>query len=67
MRKSLQLADRLALGVHVYVPYGKSYLPYALSRLRGNPRMIWWLMRDFVAACLPAGKVDHETRELVAR
>lgn len=67
MHKSLQLADSVALGVHVYVPYGKSYLPYALSRLRGNPRMMWWLVRDFFAACRPVSTSDREVRELVTR
>ncbi len=50
MLRSLELADRLALGVHVYVPYGKSYLPYALSRVQSNPRMLWWLVRDLLSA-----------------
>jgi proline dehydrogenase len=56
MRRSLELADQLALGVHVYIPYGKSYLPYALSRMQSNPRMLWWLMRDLlsVRASMPA-------------
>jgi len=48
MRKSLALADSLGVGVHVYIPYGKAYLPYALSRLRGNPRIAWWLLRDLL-------------------
>jgi proline dehydrogenase len=49
MRRSLAQADALSLGVHVYVPYGKSYLPYAISRMRKNPRVLWWLLRDLVA------------------
>jgi proline dehydrogenase len=48
MRQSLHLADRLALGVHVYVPYGKAYLPYAMSRLGSDPRIAWWLVRDLM-------------------
>jgi proline dehydrogenase len=43
---SLDLSDRLELAVRVYVPYGKAYLPYALSRVRNNPRILWWLARD---------------------
>jgi proline dehydrogenase len=50
MRPSLQQANWLALGVHVYVPYGKSYLPYAISRVRNNPRVMWWLVRDLFIA-----------------
>lgn len=69
MRESLRLADRLALGVHVYVPYGKSYLPYAMSRLGSNPRMAWWLLRDFFAAPFSRRRADcptHESRQELA-
>ncbi len=50
MHGALALADRARLGVHVYVPYGQAYLPYALSKVRDNPRIVWWLVRDLVAA-----------------
>jgi proline dehydrogenase len=46
MRRSLEQALRLGVSVHVYVPYGKSYLPYALAQVRRNPRIMWWLVRD---------------------
>ena len=49
-RDSLALADQLSLGVHVYVPYGQAYLPYALSRMRSDPRVAWWLLRDLLAS-----------------
>lgn len=49
-RASLQQADALGLGVHVYVPYGKSFLPYALGRLGHNPRLLWWFLRDLLMA-----------------
>ncbi|REK12302.1 MAG: GNAT family N-acetyltransferase [Planctomycetota bacterium] len=45
MRRSLEQAQRLGLSVTVHVPFGKSYLPHALSRLRMNPRHAWWLVR----------------------
>jgi proline dehydrogenase len=48
MRGPLAVADRLAVGVHVYVPYGKAYLPYAISRAGMNPRIAWWLVRDLL-------------------
>ena len=50
MRRSLAQADALSLGVHVYVPYGASYLPYALSHVGSNPRMLWWLVCDWFSA-----------------
>lgn len=32
--------------VRVYVPYGYAWLPYALSQVRENPRIAWWVLRD---------------------
>ncbi|HEX3727661.1 MAG TPA: hypothetical protein VHV08_15510 [Pirellulales bacterium] len=66
MRASLKLADRLALGVHVYVPYGKAYLPYALSRARANPRILWWLVRDLVTSWRRGMPVEREPSTLTA-
>jgi proline dehydrogenase len=48
--QSLRMARQLGVGARVYIPYGQAYLPYALSRLRGNPRMMWWLMKDLMTA-----------------
>ncbi len=67
MRPSLQLADWLALGVHVYVPYGKAYLPYAMSKMRSNPRLAWWLLRDFLAAQCAGKSSERRAPELMAR
>jgi proline dehydrogenase len=66
MRPSLLLADELRLGVFVYVPYGKAYLPYALSKAKAEPRIVWWLLRDLIAGWRPTAKVSRERRELVA-
>lgn len=49
-RASLKQADALGLGVHVYVPYGKAYLPYALGKAVRNPKFAWWFLRDLVMA-----------------
>lgn len=40
----------------VYVPFGTAYLPYAIANLRKNPRVLWWLARDF--ATRPSAKVS---------
>jgi proline dehydrogenase len=50
MGESLRSARELDLPVHVYVPYGRAYLPYALGQLRTKPRMAWWLLRDMLSA-----------------
>ena len=65
MRHALQLADELELAAYVYVPYGKAYLPYALSRVHAEPRIVWWLLRDLVAGCKPSAKARRRRRELV--
>jgi proline dehydrogenase len=48
MRKALRLAAERDIPVRVYVPYGAAYLPYALGKLRQNPRVAWWLLRDLI-------------------
>lgn len=48
MRASLRQARRLQVPVRVYIPYGAAYLPYAVSRLRKNPAIAMWLVKDFI-------------------
>ena len=67
MRRSLAQADALSLGVHVYVPYGETYLPYAISRVRQNPRVLWWLLRDLFASHGPISRVPPRQPELAAK
>lgn len=64
MPKALEAADWLAVGVHVYVPYGRAYLPYAMSRVRSNPRILWWLVRDMFLAHSSRQPLDLPEREL---
>ena len=52
MRRSIKQARELGIGVRVYVPYGAAYMPYALSQIRRQPRVLWWLVRDAVASWL---------------
>jgi proline dehydrogenase len=47
-RAALQLAHARQRPARIYIPYGAAYLPYALSRLRQNPRIAWWLLKDLV-------------------
>jgi proline dehydrogenase len=55
MSDSLQLAREAGIAVRVYVPYGSAWIPYCLSRLRENPGILLWLLRD---TCLGrAGKL----------
>lgn len=44
-----QVATEHKVPVRMYVPYGEAYMPYALSQLRKNPRVIWWFVRDTLA------------------
>lgn len=42
----LKVARGLNVPVRLYVPYGEAWLPYRLSQVRKNPRVLWWVMRD---------------------
>jgi proline dehydrogenase len=46
LRAAIDAARELGVRVRVYVPYGKAWLPYALSQLRQKPALFWWLARD---------------------
>lgn len=47
-RETLRVAQQLGVATRVYIPYGNSWLPYALSRAVRRPRMLLWLLRDAV-------------------
>lgn len=40
------LAQEFSVPVRVYIPFGISWRPYALSKIGDNPRILWWLVRD---------------------
>jgi proline dehydrogenase len=46
MRAARQVARDLGVSTRVYVPYGHSWVPYALSWVRQNPRVLWWVVSD---------------------
>ncbi len=37
-----------AVELRVYIGYGISYLPYALSKLARQPRLLLWLAKDLL-------------------
>lgn len=45
-RRVLPLAHARGVPVRLYLPYGYAWLPYALSTVRRNPRILFWLLRD---------------------
>lgn len=45
-RRLLVLAREFSVPARVYIPFGISWRPYALSKVANNPRMLWWLIRD---------------------
>ena len=45
-----KVAAKAGVKVRVYIPYGESYLPYALSQVRKKPQILWWVMRDALVA-----------------
>jgi proline dehydrogenase len=46
LRASLRVAAEAGVSTRLYVPYGSAWIPYCLSRLRENPGVLLWLMRD---------------------
>ena len=48
MRAAVRQAAERNIPVRIYVPYGAAYMPYALGKLRQNPRIAWWLLRDML-------------------
>jgi CelD/BcsL family acetyltransferase involved in cellulose biosynthesis len=53
MQRLIRIARERGVAVRVYIPYGESYLPYALSQIWQNPRTLGWLVRDAMASLLP--------------
>jgi len=48
MRAATQAASDLGVRTRVYIPYGHSWVPYALSWAMKNPRVFWWIITDAV-------------------
>jgi proline dehydrogenase len=53
MKPALQVAGELDVPVRVYVPFGHGWLPYSLTQARRNPRVFWWILRDFITGGSP--------------
>lgn len=47
-RDTLRVARDMGVPARCYIPYGNSWVPYALSRALRHPRMMWWIARDLV-------------------
>lgn len=46
MVHALRMARQQQAPIRIYIPYGAAYLPYAAGKLRSNPRIAWWLLKD---------------------
>jgi proline dehydrogenase len=62
---AIKLAEELAVPVRIYIPFGYGWLPYTLGQARRNPKMLWWILRDYVNGVAPLGKgsVPGKTRK----
>lgn len=49
-RVQIRQAQELGVAVRVYIPYGVAYMPYALSKVKRKPQILWWLARDLVVS-----------------
>ncbi|HKY33099.1 MAG TPA: proline dehydrogenase, partial [Candidatus Polarisedimenticolia bacterium] len=52
-RACRRAARRAGVGVRVYVPFGRGWLPYAAAQAASRPWILWWLARDLVRGALP--------------
>lgn len=50
----IALGRELGVSIRLYVPYGASWRPYAISKALHNPKIFWWLARDSVLGALPS-------------
>jgi len=48
LRDTIKVARDLEVPVRLYVPYGNAWVPYCLSQIRKQPRILWWVVRDAV-------------------
>ena len=47
-RETLRVAKDFGVRVRFYIPYGKSWVPYAFSRALRRPRILFWILRDLI-------------------
>jgi len=48
LKAAVRAAKDADAPIRLYVPYGKAWLPYRISQIRKNPRVLWWVMRDAI-------------------
>ena len=53
VRGVLPIAKEAGVPVRVYLPYGHAWLPYVINRLRKEPRIALWLLRDLMDSVRP--------------
>jgi len=46
MQGALRVAREVRAPVRIYIPFGISWLPYALLHVQKNPRVAWWAVLD---------------------
>ena len=53
MRSALRTARDLGATVRIYVPFGPSWVSYALNQAQKDPRLALWVVRDALFGGLP--------------
>jgi proline dehydrogenase len=46
LEPSSRIAHAAGVAVRLYLPYGHGWLPYSISQVYKNPRILWWMLRD---------------------
>ena len=53
MGPALAAAREAGVPVRIYLPYGHGWLPYSISQVYKNPKILWWVLRDLWANRVP--------------
>jgi proline dehydrogenase len=51
-RRMMEIARKHAAAIRVYIPYGDPALPYRLTEVGRDPRILFWFTRDLLRATL---------------
>jgi proline dehydrogenase len=46
MGPASRVAQAAGVNIRVYLPYGHGWLPYSISQVYQNPKILWWTFRD---------------------
>ena len=55
LEPATRIAKATGVNVRMYLPYGHGWLPYSISQVYQKPRILWWVIRDFLKVWMMIG------------